>query len=873
MKKCLPNFKFLMAVFAMMLIASAANAITKTAVASGNWSVGATWSPAGQPAAGDAVIIPNLVTVGLNTNSLALLSLTIDAGGTLTSSGAFTLSATTFTLNGTLTRGSTGAITGTMTVGATGVYNHNINAGTVPTATWNAASDCNINGMTSTYPGGMGQSFGNVAFVQATNTAIEMTSSLVCQGDLSFSNSGNGALRLTDGATNRTITVGGNLTHTTGEFRQTNGTGTGNVTVTGNFIQSGTGEYIIVSDNASSSLTVAGDVTISAGIFTLTEDNGNGTLNVAGDYSHTTGTVQVIAGGGTGTIVFNGTLPQTFTSGGTVTTVVGYTVNSGATLQMATAATTVNGAGTFTLSSGASLGITSTVGITAAPATATGNIRTTGGRVFNAGATYIYNNGAAGQTMGTGFPTNLTGTLRINNAGNTVTLDNAKTIANGGTVNIVNGTFVAGTNLTMASTSNITRSGGTMTGTPQGAGLYNVTYTGNSMSSTTELAGTGLTNLTLNLTAGQVLTLANARTMSGNLILTSGILNTLSNLLTVTGTSIGGGGSAASHVNGPLAKTGSNTFTFPVGNGTIYRPITVSSLSGSATITGRYTQANPKTAFGTALSAGINHIGVCEYWDLDDGAAAVNGIVKLDFGGSCNGAPYVDDPATLLVAHWNGSTWENKGKTTSTATSVTASVASTFSPFTIGSSSGFNPLPVLFNNVKAYEKGAGVQIEWTNLTEKDVVSYSVERSVNGRDFISISQLSARSNVSDAQSYLSFDGAPSSTNFYRIKVVEADGHIVYSKLMKVDIGKSPKGLILYPNPVVGNDISIGFTAATGQYNLSVVNAAGQQVYSQKISHAGGTVSQAITLPSTIKGGVYNMMISGDNYKETKMFVIQ
>ncbi|MBL0272042.1 MAG: hypothetical protein IPQ06_02935 [Chitinophagaceae bacterium] len=172
----------------------------------------------------------------------------------------------------------------------------------------------------------------------------------------------------------------------------------------------------------------------------------------------------------------------------------------------------------------------------------------------------------------------------------------------------------------MNSTSSITRSGGLMTGTPVGAGVYDVTYTGNSMLTTTELAGTGLRNLTLNLAASQIVTLATPRSMSGNLVLTNGILNTTTNLLTITGSSLGGGGSATSHVNGSLAKTGSNNFSFPVGNGTIYRPISVSSLSASATVTASYTQANPQTTFGNTKAAGIDHIGVCEYWNLDDGA-------------------------------------------------------------------------------------------------------------------------------------------------------------------------------------------------------------------------------------------------------------
>ncbi|MBL0272041.1 MAG: hypothetical protein IPQ06_02930 [Chitinophagaceae bacterium] len=94
-------------------------------------------------------------------------------------------------------------------------------------------------------------------------------------------------------------------------------------------------------------------------------------------------------GSGTANVVFTKTGTQIYTSGGTVSGTVNFTVNSGSILQMATAGTTVNGGGTFTLSSGAALGITSVDGITAAVGTATGNIRTTTGRVFNVGATYI----------------------------------------------------------------------------------------------------------------------------------------------------------------------------------------------------------------------------------------------------------------------------------------------------------------------------------------------------------------------------------------------------------------------------------------------------------------------------------------------------
>jgi trimeric autotransporter adhesin len=231
---------------------------------------------------------------------------------------------------------------------------------------------------------------------------------------------------------------------------------------------------------------------------------------------------------------------------------------------MAAATTSITGGGTFTLSSGATLGITSTTGITTA-GTASGNIQTTS-RTFDAGANYIYN-GTANQAMGTGFPTNLTGDLIINNPGFTVTLGNTRTIASGGLIDLRAGTFAAASTLSMASTSSITRSAGSMTGTLQGTGVYNVEYTGSSKTTGPELSGSGLNNVTLNLTSGQTLTLGAAVTIDGALANSSG------NTLDVS----------ASNFAINLAGNWTNSGTFTPQGGTVTLNGTSQSISGNTT--------------------------------------------------------------------------------------------------------------------------------------------------------------------------------------------------------------------------------------------------------------------------------------------------
>jgi hypothetical protein len=287
------------------------------------------------------------------------------------------------------------------------------------------------------------------------------------------------------------------------------------------------------------SLTVGGNVSIAGGA-TLTVNSAAAThsLEIGGNFIND-GTFTTVNSSGQINTSFGGTAATI--SGSNAIAFYNVTVNSGATVSLSrniavltggtatvngtlnTGTYVVSGAGTFTLAAGGTLGIGSPSGITAAVGTATGNIQTTTARNFNVGGNYTYN-GTAAQNTGTGFPTNLTGILTIN-SGNTVTLNSARVIASGGTLSIVAGVFAAGDNTITGPGFTIKRSGGTMTGQPGPAAAYDVIYTGNSMITTDELNGGNLRSVTVNLTAGQTLTLVRYCSPSGNLTVAGGIFD------------------------------------------------------------------------------------------------------------------------------------------------------------------------------------------------------------------------------------------------------------------------------------------------------------------------------------------------------------
>lgn len=272
---------------------------------------------------------------------------------------------TDMTINGTLQTNSTSSTsgitaTGTLVFNSGGTYIHNVNGEGIPTATWNANSNCNITGVTSKAPSRLVQSFGNFTWNCTGQT-----------GTPDF----NGNLR----------TINGNFT-----------------------VSSTNNQQLRLSSGETQTLNVAGNFAMTAGTLNFNSGAGTFTMNVAGNFTHSGGTITE-SSSGFGSIVFKGTYNgttgmQTYTSGGTVSNTINFTVNNGAYLQMAATGTTVTGGGYFTLANGGTLGITSPEGITTSACgtgATCGNIRTTT-RTFNAGADYVYNGNTA-QVTGNGL--------------------------------------------------------------------------------------------------------------------------------------------------------------------------------------------------------------------------------------------------------------------------------------------------------------------------------------------------------------------------------------------------------------------------------------------------------------------------------------
>jgi hypothetical protein len=390
--------------------------------------------------------------------------------------------------------------------------------------------------------------------------------------------------------------------------------------------------------------------------------------------------------------------------------------------------------------------------------------------------------------------------------------------------------------------------------------------------------------------AGAGVTLSKPTAVNTELVLANGFLQTTAtNMLTIMdGASANVSGN--SFVAGPIRKAGSSAFTFPTGwsgtdGGLI--PIGVSSMSENSVIQAEYKRA-PATNKGSTINAPLHHISYCEYWELFPTTGNPKAIITMyrNSHSNCNPVSVVQELFSFRIARSNGKAWTDMGNEDGNMSSGTGyvvsdsagvAISSTDRYFALGNiSSARDPLPVLFDSVTAYVKNTGVNVEWSNLTERDIATYFVERSVNGKDYTIVSQHLPKSNRDDKARYICFDPSPApGTNYYRIKTIEKSTKIIFSRIMRVETDVVPmQDVTLYPNPLRSGPLVLGLSGIKeGIYQLRIFNLAGQEIFTKSIINQGSFSTQALDLPSQINKGIYNIVIAGNDYKISKSFIVQ
>jgi len=184
-----------------------------------------------------------------------------------------------------------------------------------------------------------------------------------------------------------------------------------------------------------------------------------------------------------------------------------------------------------------------------------------------------------------------------------------------------------------------------------------------------------------------------------------------------------------------------------------------------------------------------------------------------------------------------------------------------------------SPLPVKFARLKATKKGQSIEVCFSNLTEKNVVAYSVQRSANGQVFTELAAISPLKNNDGEANYCYIDVTPAeAVTIYRVRSIETTGQVSYSPLLKVDGASKGMEMVIAPNPATGTALGLQISnLPAGSYKFKIYSATGILMGQETLHHSGGSVSQSLTL-NNLKPGLYNLDLSG-SYRLQKQFIVK
>lgn len=174
-------------------------------------------------------------------------------------------------------------------------------------------------------------------------------------------------------------------------------------------------------------------------------------------------------------------------------------------------------------------------------------------------------------------------------------------------------------------------------------------------------------------------------------------------------------------------------------------------------------------------------------------------------------------------------------------------------------------MPLRLLGFTAKLSGNAVQLQWITTDEVNMDKFIIERSANGKDWVSIGSLPVRNNASEKEVYAFSDNINNSTLvFYRIKIIENTGTYSYSSVAKIIQSGNINTAVVYPNPA-SSTVTISLSGYKHTVTGQLYNATGQLQTTINLTNGTNNISV-----EGLSNGLYNLIITDEtgeikNYK--------
>ena len=163
-------------------------------------------------------------------------------------------------------------------------------------------------------------------------------------------------------------------------------------------------------------------------------------------------------------------------------------------------------------------------------------------------------------------------------------------------------------------------------------------------------------------------------------------------------------------------------------------------------------------------------------------------------------------------------------------------------------------LPTKLSYFGAEISNCVTKLKWIAESETDFNKYVVEYSRNGVDFSEAGFINA-AQQGLPKTYFFQHTPPEGKSFYRLKLLDIDGRVNYSKTIAINSSCNNSSVLIYPNPVTDFlNINIAVVSSSGKMKAVLYNTQGQLLFNKPLA-SGTNVIDMRSIPS----GIYSLQV--------------
>ncbi len=325
--------------------------------------------------------------------------------------------------------------------------------------------------------------------------------------------------------------------------------------------------------------------------------------------------------------------------------------------------------------------------------------------------------------------------------------------------------------------------------------------------------------------------------------------------------------SGSNPLNGSVQVCVTNSASVPVVNGIPYVPrhYDIIPATNAATATARISIYFTQPDFNSynAAAGAAPHLPT----GPSDAAGIANILIEQNHGVSVTGVPGTYNGTTVYINPAdNDIIWNAANGVWEVSFDVTG-----FSGFFMTTTTVVPIELVVFSG--KLDKGATI-LNWTTSLEINTSHFNIQRSNNGRDFITLGNLPASGNQGGSSySYTDKNPAPGK-NFYRLESVDVNGRKDYSDIILLSVEENKKtDFTLIPNPAHTQACISISGLVNGKTDIFLYDLNGRKIRNIYSGESNNNASFSTTFSvAGMKPGVYIVSVhSGNHYVRERLII--